>query len=303
METQIPGASRGSSDPFVYLTYDQRALDAAYDQKVYAPNRDQVQRRYAELSDAVRVRLGTPARFRYGPSAIERLDVFRTTRPNAPIFAFVHGGAWKASPSDRFAFPAELFAESGAHYVLIDFAGVEDLDGDLRPIVAQVRSAIAWLYENASRFDGDRDRIFLGGHSSGAHIVGCVAVTDWGSVDTPSDVLKGLLCCSGMYDLYPVSLSKRSAYVRFDADTIESLSSCRHVDRISAPVIVAYGAEETPEFQRQGRDFAAALERAGKDVRQIVAPGYNHFEIVETLGNPFGILGRAALAQMTLSHG
>ena len=30
------------------------------------------------------------------------------------------------------------------------------------------------------------------------------------------------------------------------------------------------------------------------------AEGYNHFEIAETLGNPYGPAGRAALAQMGL---
>jgi arylformamidase len=94
-------ASSESNGPFVYLTYDQAALDAAYDQTVYAHNRDQLHRRYAELSDAVRARLGPPERFSYGPSAIEHLDVFRTMQPNAPIFVFVHGGAWKANSPER----------------------------------------------------------------------------------------------------------------------------------------------------------------------------------------------------------
>jgi arylformamidase len=66
-------------------------------------------------------------------------------------------------------------------------------------------------------------------------------------------------------------------------------------------VIVAYGTEESPEFQRQNREFAAALAAAGKRVDLIVASGYNHFEIIETLGNPLGLLGSAALAQMDLT--
>ncbi len=287
--------------PHIFLDYDQAALDAAYDQMVYATNRDQLHRRYQELSDTFRLRAGTPERFFYGSSAIEHLDVFRATPVRAPIFAFVHGGAWRANSSERYAFLADNFVQAGAHFVLIDFAGVDELDGDLRPMVRQVRSAVAWLFANASRFDGDPDRIFLGGHSSGAHIAGCAAVTDWTDFETPPGVLKGLLCCSGMYDLAPVSLSKRSAYVRFDPDTIASLSSCRRIDRITAPVIVAYGTEESPEFQRQNREFSAALEAAGKPVRLLVGGGYNHFEIIETLGNPFGLLGSAALAQMNLS--
>jgi arylformamidase len=82
---------------------------------------------------------------------------------------------------------------------------------------------------------------------------------------------------------------------------IEALSSQRHLEYLAAPVIVVYGTRETPEFQRQSREFAAAVKAAGKPVTLLVGEGYNHFEIQETLGNPYGVLGRAALAQMKLS--
>ena len=75
----------------------------------------------------------------------------------------------------------------------------------------------------------------------------------------------------------------------------------RHLARIACPVILAHGTQETPEFIRQTRDFAAALKAAGKPVELLVADGYNHFEVIETLANPYGLLGRAALAQMNLA--
>ena len=103
-----------------------------------------------------------------------------------------------------------------------------------------------------------------------------------------------------MYDLHPVSLSARSNYVRFTPEVIEALSSQRHLEHLSAPVVVVYGTLETPEFQRQNREFAAAVKAAGKPVTLLVGEGYNHFEIQETLGNPYGVLGRAALLQMQL---
>ena len=81
---------------------------------------------------------------------------------------------------------------------------------------------------------------------------------------------------------------------------VEKLSSQRHLDRLVSPVIVAHGTLETPEFQRQNRDFAAAVKAAGKPVEFLIGQGYNHFEMFETLGNPYGLLGRAVLAQMKL---
>jgi arylformamidase len=103
-----------------------------------------------------------------------------------------------------------------------------------------------------------------------------------------------------MYDLKPVRLSKRSKYVAFTDEMEDKLSTQRHLERINCPVVLAHGTYETPEFQRQTREFAAALKAAGKKVTLLVGEGYNHFEIPETMANPYGLLGRAALELMGL---
>jgi arylformamidase len=104
-----------------------------------------------------------------------------------------------------------------------------------------------------------------------------------------------------MYDLKPVRLSKRSSYVKFTDEMEHAMSSQRHIDKLRAPITVTYGTNETPEFQRQSRDFAAAVKAASKPVELIEAPDYNHFEICESLGNPYGPNGRAALKLMKLA--
>jgi len=62
-----------------------------------------------------------------------------------------------------------------------------------------------------------------------------------------------------------------------------------------------YGAFESPDFQRQSRDFAAAVKAAGKPVQLIAATNYAHQEMAEALGNPYAPVGRAALAMMKLA--
>ena len=64
--------------------------------------------------------------------------------------------------------------------------------------------------------------------------------------------------------------------------------------------MLTHGSLETPEFQRQSRDFAAAMKAAGKPVELLVGEGYNHYETQETLGNPYGFMGRAAMEMMKL---
>jgi len=290
--------------PRVWLDLDQAELDAAYDQTVWAANREQLVRRYATQSDAARARLGAPQRFAYGVTAVEGLDVYATKRANAPINVFIHGGAWRAGFAKNYAFAAELFVRAGAHLVIPDFAAVQDVSGSLMPMADQVRRAVAWVYRNARSFGGDPDRLYVSGHSSGAHLAGVVLTTDWArDFNLPVDLVKGGLCSSGMYDLKAVRLSARSNYVKFTDEMEQALSSQRHLDRLSAPIVVSYGTLESPEFQRQARDFAAAVTAAGKPMKLLVGEDYNHFEIIETLGTPYGHLGRAALELMTLAQG
>jgi len=290
--------------PPVFLDYGQAELDAAYDQAAYATNREQLIKRRVRDSELTRLRIGEPERVAYGPADIERLDIYRTERDAAPVFIFIHGGAWRSGRSKDFATPAEMILAAGVHYVVPDFAWVQDVGGSLMVLADQVRRAIAWVYRNAVRFGIDPTRLYVGGQSSGGHLAAVALTTDWPrDFDLPVDIIKGGMCISGMYDLTPVRLSARNAYVAFDDATVAALSPIRHLDRLHAPVIVAYGTCETPEFQRQNCEFAAAVENADKKVQLLVAEHYNHFELPETLGNPYGLLGRAALDLMSLTSG
>jgi arylformamidase len=287
--------------PLVWLDMDQKALDDAYDQLVYAPNRDQIHSRNEFNSDRVRARLGMPKRLAYGSKPIEQLDWFSTDKPNAPINIFIHGGAWRARHVKDFAFMAEMFVRAGAHWVGLDFDGVENVNGNLLPMADQIRRAVAWVYNNAKSHGGDPNRIYLTSHSSGGHFAGCVVTTDWKDYGVPNDIIKGAMLGSGMYDLKPVRLSKRSQYVAFTDEVEEKLSSIRRLDRLNCPLLVAHGTFETPEFQRQARDFVAAVKKAGKPVTLLVGEGYNHFEMAEALGNPLSFVGSAVLEQMKLT--
>ena len=284
----------------VFLDYTQEELDRAYDQSAYAPNREQLLARLAHTSELARRRLGAPERHAYGETPIEGLDLYKSKPQRAPICVFVHGGAWRGGLARDYAFPAEVLLRAGAHYAALDFNNVLETGGDLMPMAEQVRRGIAWVCKNAERLGADPRRVHVAGTSSGAHLGGVAATTDWTRYGLPADPIRGYTLASGMYDLRGPRLSKRSAYVKFTDEAEQALSPQRHLASIRAPIVLLFGSLETPEFQRQTREFADALTRAGKSCELIRAEGYNHFELAETLGNPYGPLGRAVLAQMKL---
>jgi arylformamidase len=295
-----PSSPPRAKGPIVWRDMDQQELDDAYDQTVYAPNRDQIAKRRLANSAVARARIGEPLRFAYGPTPIEGLDVYRCKTPNAPVAIFIHGGAWRMGAASEFAVLAEPFVDAGAHFAVLDFTTIDAAGGDLFPMVEQVRRAVGWLHRNAGKFGGDSNRLYLISHSSGSHLAGCVVTHDWAKAGFPLDILKGAALSSGMYDLKPVRLSKRSKYVNFTDAMEDALSAMRHLDKLHTPLVLTYGTYETPEFQRQSRDFAAAVKAAGKPVELLVGEGYNHFEMLETLANPYGLLGHAVLGQMGL---
>ena len=241
MQTHLPpGIAAKPKGPLVFQDYDKDEIDFAYDQAPWAPNQAEIERRNAQKSAAALARLGPPRRVAYGSAEIEKLDIYTTKQPNAPINVFLHGGAWRRGSARQAAYMSETFVDAGAHFVSVDFNNAGEAGGNLMIMADQVRRALAWVHRNAASFGGDADRLHVSGTSSGAHLAAVALTTDWPrDFGLPAHTLKGGLCCSGIYELYPVSLSARANYVKFTPEMIEKLSPQRQLDKLMAPIIVA----------------------------------------------------------------
>ena len=279
--------------PLVWLDMDQKALDDAYDQAVWAPNQGLIQERRNSAAANAYARLKR-RRLSYGATPIEAFDFYDCGKAHAPIVIFIHGGAWRAGDASVFAHMAEPILAMGAHAAILDFTNIDPVDGHLEIMAAQVRAGAAYIIGHCKELGVDPARIFVIGHSSGAHLSSCVLTNDWAAHNLSAAPLAGVMLISGMYELEPVRRSKRSLYVKFTDELVQDLSAMRHLDLVHCPVIVCHGTQESPEFIRQAQDFAAALKSAGKQAELIVVQGANHFEMLESFHNPFSFIGRAA---------
>jgi len=257
----------------IFRDYTQADLDRQYEQRSFAPNADEIIKRYGTASDAVRAKHGEPETLAYGPSEAEALDIYGGRRDK--VVAFVHGGAWARMGRRPSAFAAEMFLNAGATYAALGFGLLPSIT--MTEMVSQVCRALELL-----RRELKPKRFVLIGHSSGAHLSAC-ALTTLSFLDA------GLLV-SGVYDLEPVRLSSRNSYVRIDEQLEHEYSPIRHVKRIGCPVTVACGEKEGPEFFRQSKEFAEKLSTP-----LLVGKGLNHFEMVETLADRRSALARRAL--------
>ena len=129
-------------------------------------------------------------------------DLFPATAGGAPIQVFMHGGYWRSLDKDIHSFPAEGFVAAGGAAVSLNYALAPAVTLDA--IVEQCRAAIEWIADNASRLNGDPDRIFVSGHSAGGHLTAAMLCTDWAARGRPADLVKGGTAISGIFDLAPL---------------------------------------------------------------------------------------------------
>ena len=279
-----------NDDPGVFLDYTQGQLDQAYDQLVWAPHRDAIQAEIRRECEAVR-RAMPPRTERYGSSEMQQLDIFAPAGASGvPVLVFLHGGAWLRGSRLDVAYPAPAVTGRGAALVTVDFNNVSEVA--LPAMIEQCREAVAWTVRNASTFGGDPDRVYLAGHSSGAHLASCVLLAD--------RAIKGALLISGLYDLHAPMLSARSKYVKITPAEEDAASAMRHLGLIRCPVAVAWSVGDSPEFRRQGEVLAAALQGMGRLASRTEVFSANHFEEPRLLANPDSVLSRALYALMKI---
>jgi arylformamidase len=280
----------------IYLHYSKAELDRNFDQRGWVSNALEVIGRYPLRSAATRARLAHRPNVPYGKGADEVLDIFPAPDATGAVQIFVHGGAWKNFTKDDYSFPADAYVPAGIHTVVVNFSNLPAVR--LPDMVAQVRRAFKWVYVNAASFGGDPEKIYVSAHSSGAHLAAMALQGYAASSHVPEDFIKGAVLVSGPYFLEPVVLSARSDYVKLSKEEVFELSPALHADRMPCPTVISYAEYDTDEFQRQSREFAAALEKASRLQRAIRFPNVNHFELMEKFGDARHPLIGVILQQM-----
>jgi arylformamidase len=268
----------------------QEEIDREYNPRLGIPDVDALIAGWAERSAATRSRLPCRRGVRFGPTLAEHADVFPAPegRAPAPVHVFIHGGYWRAFSAADFSFVAESAFAEGHAAVIVNYALCPGVS--ITEIVRQARAAVAWTWANAPSFGGDRERIVVSGHSAGGHLAARVAATAWSrDYGIPDDVVKGVLAISGLFDLEPVRRCWLQPILQITGDEVLEQSPMRRPPEPGRPpLLVAVGAEETPEFRRQSRDFATLLK--GPGCREL--EGRNHFDVLDDLADPAGILWR-----------
>lgn len=235
-------------------------------------------------SAAARQHLRHICDIRVGARAEERVDVFPSYKEKSPIVVFIHGGWWRGGTRKDYSFCANGFVSNGYTAVISDYTLCPS--ATVSDITQASRAAVIWAYEHADDINGDRDRIFVVGHSAGGQQAAMISVTDWASQGVPTDIVKGVIPMSGVFDMQPFQSSWLQAWLQMDGDEVAKESAIHHITASTPPVMVMLGGEESEEFHRQSIMFVDALRQAGTTVDYHDMIDEDHSSVLFMLGNP-----------------
>ena len=120
--------------------------------------------------------------------------------------------------------------------------------------------------------------------------------TDWhGEYDLPADLVKGACAISGLFDLAPLRYTFLQPWLQLDADEVQRCSPLAHLPPAGPPLVVAVGALESDEFQRQSGEYLAAWRARGLAGRSVGLEGRDHFSALDALTEPSHALFGAVL--------
>jgi len=220
---------------------------------------------------------------RYAEEARLTLDVCRPkTAAAAPVVVFFYGGGWRSGHKGLYRYAAKALARRGYVAVVPDYRIYPEvrypdfLDDGAR--------AVRWVKDNVHRFGGDAEKIFLMGHSAGAHIAAMLAIdASWlGRVAlVPGRDLAGLIGIAGPYDFLP--LTDETRIVIFGGANRAETQPIFHVGPGAPPALLLTGDRDTLVDAGNSARLAERLRAAGNAATAVIYPGIGHYIIVAAL--------------------
>ncbi|HWU77944.1 MAG TPA: alpha/beta hydrolase [Rhodanobacter sp.] len=216
------------------------------------------------------------------------LDVYRPRDARqAPVVVFFYGGSWKSGKRQWYHWAGEALAKRGLVVVIPDYRlwPKVRLDGFMQ----DAAHAVAWAHAHASEYGGDPSRLFLMGHSAGAHI-GALLATDghWlAGVGMHPRQLSGFIGLAGPYDFLPL---KNPDFIdMFGSTHAAQLRSqpVHFVDGDEPPMLLMQGSADKVVWARNATSLAMAMQRMGEPVEVKLYPGIGHAAILLAMSRPF----------------
>ncbi len=228
------------------------------------------------------------ANIAYGDDPQHRLDVYVPAAPHVdprPLLVFWHGGRWSSGDKADYRFVGAALAELGYVAVLPNYRHYNQVK--MPGFMDDTARAAQWAAAHAGEFGADANRLYLMGHSSGAHMAALASLDLRYCIATGQPVphVAGVIGLSGPYDFLPL----READVQDMFGPPENYPDSQPINFVRAdspPMLLVHGLKDQTVSPKNSSSLAAALRAHGVPVTLKLYPNLGHADTVAALSLP-----------------
>jgi acetyl esterase/lipase len=229
----------------------------------------------------------------YGEGTRHKYDVYvpHGLKEPAPVILFFYGGGFVAGHRSEYRMAGEALASLGCIVAVADYRIFPEVT--FPEFLHDGARALLAVHRDAKRYGGNRERIFLAGHSAGAYIAVMLAANPEYLKAAGADPawISGVVGIAGAYDFLPITGERRIKV--FGGENRLETQPIHFVNGKKPPMLLVTGANDSTVSVRNTRNMAARLRSVGGEVEEIVYPGVGHMGIILSLAR--GFRGRAPL--------
>lgn len=208
------------------------------------------------------------------------LDVYVPKgKKDFPTVLFVHGGSWKSGNKNIYEVLGKSLATDGIGCVICNYRLSPQVQHPGH--IEDVAKAFAWTRENITKYGGQKDRLFLCGHSAGGHLVSLLATDPQylkAEKCSPADV-RGVASLSGVYQIFHTVRVFEGPFGK-DEKVCKLASPLTHATGKCPPFLIAYADTDFPQLDEMAENMCAALKKADSPVELVKCKDRNHYTII-----------------------
>src|ERR1051325_10533100 len=198
----------------------------------------------------------------YGTIGRQRLDVYapnaRAENTQRAVVVFFYGGGWEIGSRERYRFVGKALTEAGFVAVVPDYRVYPE--AVFPDFIRDCAKAVAWTKKHIDRFGGDPARIFVMGHSAGAHIAAMIALDPQylRNEGLTRAELRGVIGLAGPYDFLPIAPGKLEFIFGSEAERWRS-QPINFADGANPPMLLLTGDRDSVVPPGNTRRLAAKI--------------------------------------------
>jgi acetyl esterase/lipase len=105
------------------------------------------------------------------------LDVYSPKQAkDSPVVFWIHGGGWQTGDKKDVQLKPQAFNDKGFVFVSTNYRLLPEVE--IETIFRDVAKAIRWVHDHIAEHGGDRNRLFIMGHSAGAQLAALMCTDD-----------------------------------------------------------------------------------------------------------------------------